>query len=308
MISFVENHAETAEFLGAMRELARVATLKQQRRKVDFDKIKRIAPAAALCVVSEFDRWRLTSMRTGQLRAQTETWDPHVRRLLCEMGFFEVLGVEPPALEEITKGHWIKFKSGVSNDGQFAKELRQELEGLIGKFPKTQLLYDAIVEAMANAIDHAYPEDREDFLALSRLGKRWWMSGSVDQEGRVQVIFFDQGITIPRSLPRSKFWERVRGLMTSLNWTTDDGHMIAAAVQVRRSATEQEHRGKGFANILRLLDDSPENKLRIISRRGSYTYVPGREPEIKEYNVPLNGTLIAWDLSLTDPILSGTTP
>lgn len=305
VLSFTDNYGETVEFLHKLRELRNKALKLDRSKRVDFRAIKVMRPAAALCVVSELDRWRKIAVRPLRLTASKLTeWDPNIRRLLDEMGFFEVLGVAvppPPPSPGSTGSHWIRFKTGTSNDGSLHKQLRLEMQNLVGPFPHSTLLYDALVEAMANAIDHAYPDDDYFHVSPNTLGKRWWLSGSVDQgAGRIQVIFFDQGATIPVSLPRWSLYERARGVLNTLGWASDDGHMIAAAMEVRRTSTDLGHRGKGFSNITRLADSNPSNKLRIISRNGSIIYRPGMPPEIAEQNVPLAGTLISWDLSLTD--------
>jgi len=78
-----------------------------------------------------------------------------------------------------------------------------------------------------------------------------------------------------------------------------DGQMIAAAMEYGKSRLNQAQRGKGLGDILRPVLADPSNSLRIISGRGLYKYAGGR-PSYETVSCPLLGTLIEWDLALSD--------
>jgi hypothetical protein len=59
-------------------------------------------------------------------------------------------------------------------------------------------LYSALVEAFENSRRHAYPKTASINPAVSH----WWMSGAACQaEKRLTLVVYDQGVTIPASLP-----------------------------------------------------------------------------------------------------------
>lgn len=304
-LSFSENYDEVVEFFEAMRQMRLLAaTYKAKFLEVDFATIEKVGAAAALCLVSELHRWQC--LRGKKLRTvKLEEWKPEVLRLLSEMGFFDVLEVDLPEALQVPQDadQWIRFRSGTNNDGDLAKQIRLELERIREPFPYRQALYEALTEAIANAIEHAYPDDAPVSILQPKVGKRWWAAGAIEPEsGRVRVTFYDHGMTIPGSLPRKKFWEKVRGFMTT-QWffkdiLNDDGDMIAAAMKYRRSATGETHRGHGMANLQRLAEQSPDSSLRIISRRGYYqwTQKDGDMPQKKDRGI--SGTLIEWNLFL----------
>jgi hypothetical protein len=217
-LSFSTNYDEVALFLQALRDLRYYAAVgKLKRVEVDFTTIRYLGPAAALCLVSELDRWRLVRSLTLK-PLKLDDWDPQVRRLLLEMGFFDVLEVVPPLEGEALEGvdRWIRFRSGTNNAGDLARQVRIEVEKIRDPFPHKLALFEALTEAIANAVEHAYPDDAPASILNPKLGKRWWLSGSIDHKtSNIRVTFYDQGITIPQALPRKTFWEKVRGLMVS---------------------------------------------------------------------------------------------
>jgi len=67
--------------------------------------------------------------------------------------------------------------------------------------PLKHAVYNGLTEAMDNCASHAY-HSRHSFVYPVVRG-RWWMSGSVTDSQNLEVIFFDQGATIPVTLKYS---------------------------------------------------------------------------------------------------------
>ncbi len=305
-LSFAKNYEEVGQFLKVFRDQSTTATWRRGRFLVDFTTIKTLRPAAALCLVAEFHRWRLLRRRRLQ-PVRLEHWDPVVRQQLYELGFFEILESNAPPAPQTLVGQIrvIRFKSGISNDGSLPKALRIELERVLeDKLKYPQALYDALIEAMANAVEHAYPDGGSSDILSRAVGRRWWLTGSVDLASqRLRVLFYDQGITIPKSLPRTQVGEKIRGWLREQGLgeiVNDDGKMIAAAMTYRRSVTREAHRGRGLDDIRRLAERGDSNYLRIISGHGYYEFDSKNGDRSSNRTTALPGTLIEWDLSLHD--------
>lgn len=148
---------------------------------------------------------------------------------------------------------------------------------------------------MTNVAQHAYPDPQKDI----DIYQAWWMSGSFDTQTRLlTVMFYDQGVTIPASLPQSKLWGAIKGM---INPGSTDGEQISAAFEVGRSRTKEAHRGKGVAQLLHPLHVCSRGALRIISRRGVYVSncENGQmECEVSNTKSALEGTFIEWKLYL----------
>jgi hypothetical protein len=296
-LDFEENYEATASHFQALRQatqdVSRVSSLR-------FNDIKYISPSAALVLASEVDRWNQRSGRT--LRAEVESWDKQIERLLCEMGYFELLKIPHPSdMSESTDMTFLRFKRGDLGDrdaGKLAKQLRVEIEALVGFGIKKHFLFEGLSEAITNVCQHAYP-DTGGYLA-----KQWWLSASYDRQIReLSVIFFDQGAGIPGTLPKWKFFERVRDFFN--NWS--DSQKIEAAMEAGRSSSGLAERGKGLQNLVEFARSHREGHLSIYSLQGMYRMMSKlgdgeqnarTKTERRDYKNSVGGTLIEWSVKL----------
>ena len=261
-------------------------------RYLSFDAIKYISPSAALLLASEVDRWN--DAVGGRLRARHAAWDPNVKRLLCGMGFFELLHLEKPAeLGGVINTTFLPFLRGNADDraagGSLAKKLRQEIEAVAGTEIKKHLLFDGLTEAITNVSQHAYPK------AAEKSYRPWWMSAAyVKDTNMVVVSFYDHGRTIPGTLPASKVFERMKDQFGLWN----DGQKIRAAMELGRSSSDSAGRGKGLQNFLEIIKAHTGSRLRIFSNHGQLTVTNSEENALLfdsgAVETSLHGTLIEW--------------
>ena len=268
-------------------------------RKLRFNNIKQISPSAALVLASEVDRWNQRA--GGRLRAEVESWDKDVERLLCEMGYFELLGIpRPPEVAKSDGMTFLQFKRGTVGEkdlGKLAQQLRLEIEALLGFSIKKHFLFEGLSEAITNVSQHAYP----DANAFSV--RQWWLSASYDSgAGQLCVMFYDQGAGIPGTLPKWKFFEKVKDLYGG--WT--DSEKITAAMEVGRSSSGLRERGKGLQNLLEFALAHREGRLSIYSLCGMYRMDSTRNGEEvphtatcrQDFENSVGGTLIEWSVRL----------
>lgn len=269
---------------------------RNKRIHIDFKPIRTIKPSAALVLAAELDRWnRQLAIRKSKLVAvDVEEWDNTVRRLLREMGFFDLLKVACIPEEGSSTGiQYVQFCSGAKVDGKVIDDLRRlHLEPSVS-IPNKHLLYAAVTEAMTNVVHHAY----RDQTTLG-VPKHWWLSAAYDAQSReVAVMIYDQGSGIPATLPR-KFSERIRDWFPE-NLTKDDAHMIQAAHNLSRTTTSSPSRGHGLQRDIRRYIEELDchGRYRVISNRGEYIVETGTSSDkIISHKHPLNGTLIEWRL------------
>ena len=275
----------------------------QGRREVStllFNDIKHVSPSAALVLASEVDRWN--QREQGDLRADIDSWDKNVERLLCEMGYFELLGIPCPSdVGKRGEMTFLRFKRGTvgaKDLGKLAQQLRFEIESLLGFPIKKHFLFEGLSEAITNVSQHAYPDTNGYHV------KQWWLSASYDSRaGELCVMFYDQGAGIPGTLPKWKLFERVKDMFG----TWSDSQKIEAAMEVGRSSSGLKERGKGLQNLLEFARAHREGCLSIYSSRGMYKMTSKRNgaamaplttTQRLDFENSVGGTLIEWSVKL----------
>ncbi len=328
-----ENHDEVAKFLLELRHDQTVGGERLQRLRmsgrlrkaqmrrggvyesfIDFATMDRITPATALVLASEYDRAdSLYDYGEGLRAINLETWKPEVRSTLQEVGFLPLLGIDPPREHLASHGgvYIVPFMSGSKVVGALIDDLILGLarfaegrgvgdsEILLGR----SRVYDGLGEAIQNVEDHAYPDNA---VYANPVVKRWWMTGAVDPtKKRFNLVIYDQGISIPTSLPRwSRYGEFKAAFLTTIGreFNSDDlgrdGETIGQAVELGRSSTGKSWHGKGLPLMREIVENASDGSLRILSRCGEYIYRLGQKPSCRSFAIPLSGTLVEWDLYL----------
>jgi hypothetical protein len=293
-LDFEENYESTASHF----QLLRLASKYPGRLKsLKFNKIRSISPSAALVLASEVDRWN--QRVKGHLKAAVDSWHEDIERLLFQMGYFELLNLPHPTELSATKSTtFLKFKRGDQNNpdaGKIPQQLRVEIEKIVGFKIRKQLLYEGLSEAITNVTQHAYPKSAYG-------SKQWWLSASYNKESNTLcVMFYDQGVGIPITLPSSEAFEYLWEILKLMK----DSQKIEAAMKIGRSSTEEPERGKGLQNLVEFAQTYSEGILSIYSLRGLYRMVSKRSNENpvttthrKDHATSVGGTLIEWMVKL----------
>lgn len=318
-----QNPEETIAFLAKMRAnlLARaVATASRKKKKsfkarpipgyYDFATLRYISPTAGLLLAALYHR--VKSITGQKLHTINEhRWDIGVRSTLRSVGFHELLEMKKPEKLQKEEGVIVqKFTSGSQAEGEPVGKLQEALANLLPQQMAEKLLeaepYGGMFEAVLNSHSWAYPTGFEwDYPPLCN----WWLTGAVDLEkGRVTVVVFDQGISIPVSLPHWEHWNQIeaRAKRFAARWKitqpiehySNDGYAIRLAMTIAKSQTHLPQHGKGLHTMVEVAQRARHGRLRIISRNGQYTWETGRKPETTTYSNPISGTLVEWTLDL----------
>ncbi len=297
-------HGEVMAFITRFRELA---IRDKQWVYADFRTLREVGPAGALLLAAELDRWRrLRDFRMHVVKSKS--WDQNVCRLFDEMGLFDLLDVDnPPSFGQSDEADikFVRFRSDNTALGDKAKQLRSAIESIAGPVPEASNLYRALTEAMSNVSNHAYPEGESYEIPI--LKKQWWMAGSYSQpDRRLTIMFYDQGVGIPVTLPRKHTREKINGILDKLGLKDDDGARIRAAMELHRSRTDLDNRGYGLfrdiRNYTKLVDDG---RMRILSGTGEYIFRPQetdrkQREQIISHPIDIGGTLIQWEVCLPE--------
>ncbi len=273
---------------------------------LDFTHTKKISSGAVLLLVAEIDRCRRLAgpkMLTG-----TYPKDKKLHGQMRDSGFFEALHVKPrlDGQEKTYPMEYIKVVSGSEADGRLARELRLKLLGplddRLAQEAKSSF-FRSLSEAMTNVSQHAYPADAQQGK-IRVVPKGWWMLGHINKlRSELKVMIVDQGIGIPRSLPKKHPMEVINEVLSmSLSLLgvvkPTDGQMIKAAMEVGRSRMGQDNRGKGLNDLKKLIQACGSGRLRILSNHGEYIYTEGGSERLQAYDDSINGTFIEWTVPL----------
>ena len=279
------------EFINDFREVTKT----DDDLVVDLKPIQVLAPDAALVFAAELDRWR--HVKGIQLRPwKQKKWNQQIRRLLSEMGLFELLQLKgKPRVIDRGAIRFIQFISGNKSDGQLAAKLILKIKEV---FPRsdpgyTDQLYDGLSEAMTNVIQHAYPQD--GYFPYEIINNQFWLSGSFDYKiNRATVMVYDQGVGIPATLPQWGKYAKVIDLLNLLKKDKRDANLIEAALEVGTSRMKEEHRGTGLPELIQF-SEKVKGELRIISGSGEVVHKASiKKKSTKTHVQPLFGTFIEW--------------
>ena len=191
---------------------------------------------------------------------------------LAEMGLFNLLNLPYDGREKVkTDRTFVRFIFGNTTDGESAKNLRSTLENIAKSSIESKSAFGGITEAMNNVIKHAYPQTTRNEKIFG-VAHPWWLGGSYNKQTDTLIITIcDQGVGIPRTLPRQHTKEKIDGILGRLGITKpDDAAMIKAAIELGRTATQKTYQGKGLQDIKRFVENNEDARLKILSLRGEY--------------------------------------
>ncbi len=268
----------------------------QSKFYVDFRSIREISPSAALVLVAELDRYEIIT-KNKLYTVDAKKWDPKVRVLLEDMGFFGLLRVKKPKNKKIVPQSnlkYVQFVTGEKAVGESIQSMLKRLEEAFGDLPQKIHLYSAITEAVINVVQHAYTKDETNECA------KWWLSGSYDTaEKVVTILVYDQGVGIPKTIRTENFSEKFKSALS--NASHRDAYLIELAHYLGKTTTsKKQHRGFGLGENIRhyieKLGNDANGVYTIFSLKGKYVY-QGKS-EFFRNKKPLNGTLIQWEIRL----------
>ena len=307
-MNFSDDYEETTVYVTAIRKLAEVSTnsITKIYGFVNFDNLSQISTSAALVLTAEISKW--DDAVRNKVHPRTEKWNEEIFKRFNDLGFFDLFSNHnikqgTTATTETKDVNLVKYIKRDTGDAGVTELLKKTMTEIVGEnIDKWTFLYNGLSEAITNVTHHAYPDkDHEEST-----DKNWYLTGSFTRSSKqLKIVFYDQGIGIPNSLPASKIWERVLDLASKISNSSlsprRDEVLLKAAVELERTSTGDSDRGKGLPDLLEFVKQRNDGYLSILSQKGLYKYsLHNGKSKIKteRFSNPILGTLIIWCVKL----------
>lgn len=302
-LNFFHDYNSTALHLNAIRKLITNKSTSHKAYKlgkVKFDYLRAVSTSASLVLTAELSKWDDTTR--SNLKPDTTNWTPDVLAHFNELGFFDLFKNKPSNVSYFGKNashnrRTVKYTKGRCGDKEQTRVLKENITKMIGdEIKKWMFLHSGLSEAIVNVSHHAYP----DIYGYSINDKNWYYTAAYNISKReLKVVFYDQGIGIPKSLPASDLWEKILEFLSIFPVADQkkDEILLKAAVEFDRTRTEDSDRGKGLQDLMEFIRQRGEGYLSIISLKGLFKLeIKNGIESIKSehFNYPVNGTLIIW--------------
>lgn len=306
-MNFSNEYDSTVLHINAIRKLSKHGRLSYKSYKlkfVNFDNLKKISTSAALVLTAELSKWDDAIRK--RLQPVIDNWDKKILRQFIDLGFFELFQNKPLECYESnnhssTNLQLVKYIKGRCGDSNKTRILKQGIIDIVGdNISKWTFLHSGLTEAITNVSHHAYPVK----FGFSDNDKNWYLTGSFnDSTKELKIVFYDQGIGIPKSLPASDVWEKVLKFLSIIPIAErkKDEVLLKAAVSLDRTSTEQNDRGKGLQDLLEFIRQRKDGYLSILSLKGLYKFSMNNGAEkikSEHFEHSIYGTLIIWSVTL----------
>ncbi|QOV67787.1 hypothetical protein [Citrobacter sp. BDA59-3] len=308
-MDFSDNYAVTVQHINAIRMLSErkgLPNASYQLASVNFHNLKKISTSAALVLTAELSKW--DDAIRQRLTPRIDGWDKDILRNFYELGFFELfkksrnLKLDFEELKSSDNGkRFVKYLKGKCGEIAKTKVLKREIIELVGEaIEKWIFLHSGLSEAITNVSHHAYPVDS----GFKEYDKNWYLTGSYDIDSKVlKIVFYDQGVGIPKTLPASKVWEKALSVLAKIPVMERfrDEELLKAAVELDRTSTDENDRGKGLQDLLEFIRQRENGYLSIMSLKGLYKHSMNQgvtKVKTESFASPICGTLIIWSVSL----------
>ena len=276
----------------------------------DFAKIEELSTAVAMIVTAEYDRLATLANEVPPT-VNIHEWSDTAFQKLFELGFFETVGLTKEVSDLQKTNGEIRSMRIISGSNATELEAATNEIAKLADFlaPSTGFseeisiaLNSSLGEAMANVAAHAYPQDHH--YIRKPVGK-WWVTATADKRiGKLTVVIYDQGATIPVTYPKKEIPQAILDFITLRRVLTprfdfeNDGVYIEGAMKPGRTQTNQKDRGLGLPEMKELIDICGSGSLTIYSRGGVCRYDSNSEIRSASHRHTVGGTLIEWVLDL----------
>lgn len=286
------------------------------RFSLNHKNIKSISIAGLLYLVGQISK--VAKAKNLKLKYNEELGlrknDERIRYLFSKIGYWESFGITKPytITQEMKDNYFLSIQTDTKSDILLLNKIKQFIKINIDFMNEYAIEYkfdDAVKEAMANSIEHAYPDDFKEF---GKEKGKWWICGHFDKiNNSLELVFYDYGMGIRKSITRNLGEEANRVLIDRLkdNILRSDADLIEIAINgnLTKYNNYKEHdRGKGFQRFQEFAKVSGHNcEMTIVSGKGKYKFIydgKNQKEEIKKSTITSNieGMLIKWKIQLNN--------
>lgn len=254
---------------------------------IDFSETRKFGSGGTILFFAELSR--LIENTSSLMIRGSLPKNNKAAQVLQQIGLSKLLKTKNKT--ECLDGDVVNWRSarGQGAVGEKYDEIMGYYDGRITESLQSEL-YTGITEAMTNAHQHAYIDQRGDGITTSPGYRPWWMF-SQEKDGKLSVVFCDLGVGIPSSLPRTRprLWHLMRNM--------SQGRQIEGAVRNSQTRTKKQHRGKGLRQIIQTISSCKGGKAIILSNKGWYSMKAGKK-DSGDFADSIMGTVIYWQMPL----------
>ena len=282
---------------------------------IDHTHMKTISQEALLLLTSEIERsiqYLKEKNQYPELKGNKKFMpkNENIKELLNKIGYWKYFKIKPQKNKNFhEERYYLEIRSDTKANPIHVGELITFFEKIISfEDDFKDKFNDALFEAVANVVEHAYIEPQEVFI----IEGKWWLTASLDfSKNVVSFTIFDQGIGIFKSLnsPNRKkpisnsiknFIKMIKNRdfdkilkqkeypkITLLNKLINESEKL--------SRHDTIGRGNGFKSFKRFIDEVENGEMLILTDNIWYKAI---SDDNKILDNPINGTLISWTIKV----------
>lgn len=260
------------------------------RVHINFNQTTHLLSCGTIWFLSEIRQLIDNPNYQGKINWSTPK-DDTVHQLLKHVGFFSWFNKKSTAIinkKIVTQWGFIQ--------GNKLDDLKQLDTTLMEKI-ENRLLFSAIQEAVINTIQHAY-----EGYSMPLVNNKWSIFYTYDNTDQtLSLAICDLGIGIYKSFIGQEETNTFFQNMTAFIGQNEHSKAIEAAVQYSASRTNEINRGKGFEDMKRVVQQSQNGGLRILSYKGGYRLSSRQNKQTEKlinFHKSSKCTIIMWHFGL----------
>lgn len=291
-LNFLKDQNKTINLLNKIQNII----LEKKKFKINHKKMQEISKESLLLLVAEIDR--CSTLNSIKLKPIYKLFpkNKNIKYLLNEIGYWDYFNMNSRKSKPILENNlYMQITSGAMVSGKKIGEMIEFFEKIIYFSPETrEKLSDALIEASANTVDHAYTSRTKNHI------KKWWLTASLNkQSNEISFVFYDQGDGILNTIKNSNTNIKLRSFVDNLINISgySKGDILKKLITTNLSQYKSGRRGNGLISFKHFIDEVETGELYIST--DNFTYL-AKEDKIIQYSNALQGTLIAWRIQATN--------
>lgn len=267
---------------------------------ISFDKTHRITAAGGILLLAEIDRL-VKFYGTSRIKASYPVSDINsgdqadiAKSVLQKIGLYTLMGYPDSPIKDFPSVSCWESVSGDTADGSLVGTLLNKIDDILLPTLKRKL-YRGAFEALANSCEHAYMSSRNDEKLID--DRRWW-AFTAKKDDRLTVLVCDLGTGIPNTIQHTQPPDLLSKILSIIKVSaTTDGAWIQAATMVKKTRTQQSHRGKGGGDLRSIVESEEGAVLSIFSNRGRFRLSNNAEI-YHDHKSSILGTIVEWSVKV----------
>ncbi|GKW28018.1 hypothetical protein AB6D34_08135 [Pectobacterium brasiliense] len=292
-----------------------VTDIKNQAKKGTINKVaqihlcfresKFITPSGGLWLLANLEKLKIdtpyvkftiTRPPATRLNRGDNNRYPIVESVMSWIGIYEAIGLAKRELRELPTVNCWEAARGSQVASETVGMLLERITAKTGQ--NYQALYRPLVEAMSNSVEHAY---RPDLYSLPQPDTKWWCFAAI-MNNRLITLICDLGLGISKTLPKTQSTKFFNNIVEYIGHTlSTDSDFIRASLQLKKSATKLDYRGKGGPDLQSVIAKIPQSRLAIYSNKGVYTYTNRGKANPEKWfdnKLSIQGTIVECSIEL----------